>query len=64
MLLKTILNSVEKHPLFVYGTPETIKKDGEKIIEIPINARKESKGICTSHHKTALGDDIQQITIL
>ena len=61
MLLKTILNSVEKHPLFVYGTPETIKKDGEKIIEIPIKARKGSKGICSSCHNPAPGYDIQAI---
>ncbi len=54
MLLKTILNDVEKHPLFIYGTAKIIKNDGHKRIEIPIKARKRSKGICSSCHKTAL----------
>ncbi|MCP4912534.1 MAG: ISL3 family transposase [Oligoflexia bacterium] len=57
MLLKTILNSIEKHPLFIYGTPKIITNDGEKRIEIPIRARKGSKGSCSSCHKPAPGYD-------
>ena len=59
MLLKTILNSVEKHPLFVYGTPKMITNDGEKRIEIPISPRKGSKATCSSCHKPAPGYDKQ-----
>ncbi len=61
MLLKTILNSVEKHHLFIYGTPKLITNNGEKRIEIPIKARKRSKGICSSCHKPAPGYDKQAI---
>ena len=58
MLLKTILNDVEKHPLFIYGKAKIIKDDGEKRIEIPIKARRRSKGICSSCHKPAPGYDM------
>jgi transposase len=61
MLLKTILNSVEKHPLFVYGIPKMITDDEDKRIEIPIKARKGSKGICSSCHKPASGYDTQPV---
>lgn len=61
MLLKTILNSIEKHPLFVYGTPKMIIDDGQKQIEFPINARKGSKGICSVCHKPAPGYDTQPV---
>ncbi len=61
MLLKTILNSIEKHPLFVYGRPKMITDDGDKRIEIPIKARKGSKGICSKCHKPASSYDRQPI---
>ncbi len=61
MLLKTILNSIEKHPLFVYVTPKMITNDGDKRIEIPVKARKGSKGICSKCLKPAPGYDTQPI---
>ncbi len=59
MQLKTILNYVEKHPFFVYGTPKMIVNNGDKRIEIPIRPRKRSKGICSSCQKPAPKYDTQ-----
>lgn len=61
MLLKTILNSIERHPLFIYGTPKMITEDEEKRIEIPIRPRKGSKGICSCCLNSAPGYDTQPV---
>ena len=47
MLLKTLLNFVEKHKSFVYGNPKLMKDDGVVRIEIPIQPRKNNKPICS-----------------
>ena len=47
MLLKTLLNYVEKHKSFVYGTPKLIENDGPARIEVPIQPRKNSHPICS-----------------
>jgi transposase len=59
MQLKTILNFIEKHPLFIYQKPKMIINDGPKRIEIPISARKGSKGVCSGCLKPAAGYDRQ-----
>ena len=59
MLLKTILNSIEKHPLFVYETPKVTERNGQKVIHFPIKPRKGSLPICSSCHKKAPGYDTQ-----
>jgi len=61
MLLKTILNSLEKHPLFFYGTTKITETDKGKAIEFNIAARKGSRGICSFCHKKAPGYDTQPV---
>jgi len=43
MLLKTILNHIEKHPSFVYGTPEF---EGDTLL-VPIQARSNARPTCS-----------------
>ena len=61
MLIKTILNSLEKFKSFIYGNMyfETIKKKPSLIIEIL--ARKNSQGKCVSCGKSSPGYDVQPI---
>lgn len=48
MLVTTILNRIEKHKGFVFGkTHMGTDKYGEARIEIPVRARKNSKGLCS-----------------
>lgn len=48
MQLKSLLNHVERHKCFVYGTPRFgASRDGEERIEVPIRPRKKSKPICS-----------------
>lgn len=61
MQLKTILNSIEKHPLFIYQTPVMITNNGDKRIEIPIKARKRSKGLCSGCLRPSPGYDRQPL---
>lgn len=46
MQLKTILNFVQKHAGFVYGTPRFRKWGETSIIEVPIRARKGCRPVC------------------
>jgi transposase len=55
MLMKTILNRIEKHKGFVYGKARW-SKDGREI-EIPISPRKNGKAICSGCRKPAPGYD-------
>ena len=57
MLIKTILNRVEKHANFVYGTCRFGGEADRAIIEIEINARANSKPICSGCGKKRAGYD-------
>ena len=45
MPLKSILNRVQRHQSFVYGTIRLVQKAAQLILEIQIQARKGSKAI-------------------
>lgn len=47
MQLKTILNRLERHPSFVYGTPRWQAEAARPTIEVPIQARANSRPICS-----------------
>ena len=47
MQLKSILNLVQRHQSFVYGSIHLVKKATRWILEIRIRARKGSKPICS-----------------
>ncbi len=48
MLLKTILNRIQLHHGFVYGTVCLVKKASRLLIEIEIKPRKGSRPLCTA----------------
>lgn len=47
MLLKSILNQVQKHSGFIYGATRLIKHDGLLAIEVDLEVRKGSRPICS-----------------
>jgi len=47
MLLKSILNQVQKHSGFIYGAARLIKHAGPLVIEVDLEARKGSRPICS-----------------
>ena len=47
MQIKTILNRVQKHKSFVYGSERWVDGATERIIEIAIRPRKDSRPICS-----------------
>ena len=47
MLIKTILNRIEKHACFVYGACRLLEGRGRLIIEMEIKARANSQPICS-----------------
>lgn len=47
MQLKSILNRVERHKSFVYGTPRWVEGAGRPTIEVPIEPRANSRAICS-----------------
>lgn len=56
--LKTLLNAVEKYPLFVYETIRFVQgKNKKPIIEVRVRARHGSLGICSGCKKPAPGYD-------
>ena len=59
MLIKTLLNRLEKYPGFVYHNPNLIFDSENKIsrIEFPVTARKGSHGICSICHEPVAGYD-------
>jgi transposase len=57
MLLKTILNKVQKHLGFVFGAIRLIDLDDQLSIEIEIEPRKGSKPICSKCHTAHSGYD-------
>jgi transposase len=57
MQLKTILNAVEKHPLFVYERCRLVGEGLRKRIEIDVRNRKGSQAVCSGCKKPAPGYD-------
>jgi len=57
MPLKSILNRVQRHQRFVYGTIRRAKKATRLILEIRIRARKGSKPICSGCGSPRAGYD-------
>lgn len=57
MLIKTILNSCEKHKSFVYGDVKIVDNFERKIIEVKMHPRKNSKAVCSGCQKPAMGYD-------
>jgi transposase len=47
MQLKTILNNVQWHKSFVYGTPRWAEAESTTTIDVPIEPRANSKPICS-----------------
>lgn len=47
MQLKTILNFVQKHPRFVYGTPRLQQRGAKCWIDVPIRARRNCRPVCS-----------------
>lgn len=57
MLLKTILNRIQKYPGFVYVTFRLLDKLGELRLEIDVEPRKGSRAICSSCERRRPGYD-------
>ena len=47
MLLKTILNRIERHKSFVYGKARVLEEEGELAIEVEVEARVNGRPICS-----------------
>jgi transposase len=57
MLLKTILNRIERYKSFVYGKVRMLEEDGELAIEIEVEARANGRPICSGCGHPAAGYD-------
>jgi transposase len=57
MLLKTILNRVEKHASFVYGPIRLTEIDEQAVLEVDIHPRANSQPVCSSCGKRRPGYD-------
>jgi len=57
MLLKTILNRVERYKSFVYGKARMLQEDGELAIEVEVEARANGRPICSGCGHPAPGYD-------
>lgn len=57
MQLKTILNRLERHQSFVYGTPRWRDEAPRLTIEVPIRARANSRPVCSGCGKQRRGYD-------
>jgi transposase len=57
MLLKTILNRIERYKSFVYGKIGMLEEDGELAIEIEVEARANGRPICSGCGHPAPGYD-------
>ena len=57
MLLKTILNRIERYKSFVYGKVRMLEEDGELAIEIEVEARANGRPICSGCGHPAPGYD-------
>jgi transposase len=47
MLVKTILNRVQKHRSFVYGDARLLEEEGRLVLEVDIQPRANSKAVCS-----------------
>lgn len=59
MLLKTILNRIERYKSFVYGKVRILEEEGELAIEIEVEARANGRPICSGCGRSAAGYDRQ-----
>jgi transposase len=59
MLIKTILNSIEKHKSFIYGHSDIEHKAGEASLIVELSARKNSKAVCITCQKPCPSYDKQ-----
>lgn len=57
MLLKTILNRIERYKSFVYGKVRMLEENGELAIEVEIEARTNGRAICSGCGHPAPGYD-------
>lgn len=57
MQVKTVLKAVEKHKSFVYGEARWSKNKTARAIEFDVQARKNSKPICSGCHRKRPGYD-------
>jgi transposase len=57
MLLKTILNRIERYKSFVYGKSRIVEKNGELMIEVEVEARANGRPICSGCGQSAPGYD-------
>ena len=57
MLLKTILNRIERYKSFVYGKVRMLEEDGELAIEVEVEARANGRPICSGCGHPAAGYD-------
>lgn len=58
LMLKTVLNYVEKHKGFVYGDGRLIKSGDKPVIEFAVYPRKNSMAICSQCERPAPGYDL------
>ena len=61
MLLKMILNSIEKFKSFIYGKCYIDGEEGKQKIVVEIHPRKNSKGLCPECKKPSPGYDMQPL---
>ena len=47
MLLKTILNHIEKHASFIYGQIRLVRGGASELIEVQVRCRKRSRPVCS-----------------
>jgi transposase len=57
MLLKTILNRIERYKSFVYGKARILEENGELAIEVEVQARANGRPICSGCGQPAPGYD-------
>jgi transposase len=57
MLLKTILNRIDRHKSFVYGNVKMLEKDGELTLEVEVEARANGRPLCSGCDRPAPGYD-------
>lgn len=57
MHIKTILNRVQKHKGFVYGEGRLLEEDAQLILEVPIQAHRRNRALCSGCGRKAPGYD-------
>ena len=57
MLLKTILNRVAPQKSFVYGKVSLVSKGKQLALEVEIEARRNSRAVCSGCHRKRPGYD-------